>query len=190
SDRWSAYQRIPLERRQVCWAHLKRDFQKCADRGGVSAAIGELGLELVQALFAAWHLFRGGGIDRVGLWRRLEPVADTLHELLALGSECPDAATAAWCRSVRRVERALWTFAFAEGVEPTNNAAERALRPAVLWRKNSFGCHSEDGCRFAERMLTVVQTLRLQERAVIDYLADAIATHRQGLPAPKLLPNS
>jgi hypothetical protein len=73
-------------------------------------------------------------------------------------------------------------------VEPTNNAAERALRPAVLWRRRSFGCHSEGGCRFVERMLTVVQTLRLQKRRVIDYLADAITAHRQGLPAPKLLP--
>jgi transposase len=188
SDRWSAYQPIPLRRRQVCWAHLKRDFRKCADRGGVSAAIGELGLELVGALFSAWHLFRGGGIDRLGLLRRLEPVADTLHELLALGSECPDAATAAWCRSVRRVERALWTFAFEEGVEPTNNAAERALRPAVLWRKNSFGCHSAAGCRFAERLLTVVQTLRLQGRRVVDYLYEALVAHRAGLPTPSLLP--
>ena len=77
----------------------------------------------------------------------------------------------------------------AEGVEPTNNAAERALRPAVLWRRRSFGCHSEEGCRFVERMLTVVQTLRLQERQVIDYLAAAITAHRQGLPTPKLLPS-
>ena len=87
------------------------------------------------------------------------------------------------------LEPALWTFVRAEGVEPTNNAAERALRPAVLWRRRSFGCHSEEGCRFVERMLTVVQTLRLQERQVIDYLAAAITAHRQGLPTPKLLPS-
>ena len=81
----------------------------------------------------------------------------------------------------------MWTFAYHEGVEPTNNTAERALRPAVLWRKRSFGCHSEDGCRFVERLLTVVQTLRLQGRDVLDYLQAALTAHRSGLPAPKLL---
>ena len=84
-------------------------------------------------------------------------------------------------------EPALWTFVFDEGVEPTNNQAERLLRPAVLWRKRSFGCHSEEGCRFVERLLTVVQTLRLQGRAVLDYLYEALIAHRSGLPAPKLL---
>ena len=79
------------------------------------------------------------------------------------------------------------TFVGVAGVEPTNNAAERAVRPAVLWRKRSFGCHSEAGCRFVERLLTVVGTLRLQQRRVLDYLEQAIAAHRAGLPTPKLL---
>jgi transposase len=87
-------------------------------------------------------------------------------------------------------EPALWTFAYHEGVEPTNNRAERALRPAVLWRKRSFGCHSDEGCRYVERLLTVVQTLRLQGRDVLDYLQAALTAHRDGLPAPKLLTGS
>ena len=82
----------------------------------------------------------------------------------------------------------MWTFAYHEGLEPTNNTAERALRPAVLWRKRSFGCHSEEGCRYVERLLTVVQTLRLQGRDVLDYLQAALTAHRHGLPTPKLLP--
>jgi transposase len=74
-----------------------------------------------------------------------------------------------------------------EGIEPTNNHAERLLRRGVLWRKNAFGCHSAEGCRFVERLLTVVQTCRLQGRPVLRYLHDAVVAHRQGLPAPSLL---
>ncbi len=85
------------------------------------------------------------------------------------------------------MEEALWTFVRLDGVEPTNNHAERLPRPAVLWRKNSFGCHSDAGCRFVERLLTVVQTLRLRGRGVLAYLHEAVAAHRAGLPAPKLL---
>ena len=84
-------------------------------------------------------------------------------------------------------ETHLWTFVRVEGIEPTNNHAERLLRSGVLWRKNAFGCHSEAGCRFAERMLTVTQTLRLQKRSVLDYLYRALVAHRSGAPAPALL---
>ncbi len=103
------------------------------------------------------------------------------------GAACACAKTAGTCRELLAVEEALWTFVRVEGVEPTNNHAERMLRPAVLWRKNSFGCQSESGCRFVERMLTVVQTLRLGKRPVLAYLHEAIAAHRAGLPTPKLL---
>jgi transposase len=91
------------------------------------------------------------------------------------------------CAEILKVEAVLWTFARVEELEPTNNATERALRPAVLWRKRSFGCHSEGGCRFVEHLLSAVQTLRLRGRAVLEYLAEALSAHRHGLPAPKLL---
>jgi transposase len=81
----------------------------------------------------------------------------------------------------------LWTFVRKEGVEPTNNHIERLLRPGVLWRKNAFGCHSEAGCRFVERMLTVVQTLRLQKRPVLEFLHQSLLAHRQAQKAPQLL---
>ena len=111
-----------------------------------------------------------------------------LRDLLQRGTGCRCAKTATFCANLLELEPALWTFVRADGVEPTNNAAERALRPAVLWRRRSFGCHSAAGCRFVERMLTAVQTLRLQQRGVIDYLVQAFTAHRQGLAAPKLLP--
>ena len=92
-----------------------------------------------------------------------------------------------FCANLLKLYPALWLFAAIEGVEPTNNHAEQLLRSGVLWRKNAFGCHSAAGCWFVERMLTVVQTLRLQSRPVLDYLVDAVTVHRSGLPASQLL---
>ena len=187
SDRWSAYAKLLVEARQLCWAHLKRDFQKCVDRGGAAEPIGQAGLKVVRELFAVWEDFGAGRIDRAGLQLGLEPVAKELHEALECGRGCADAKAATFCANLLALEPALWTFAAVEGVEPTNNHAERLLRSGVLWRKNAFGCHSEAGCRFVERMLTVVQTLRLQRRPVLDYLYRAVVAHRSGSPAPALL---
>ena len=187
SDRWSAYSKLPLELRQICWAHLKRDFQKLIDRGGPADAIGRVGLEVVECLFADWWAFRHGELDRPGLQARVEPMARELQSTLEQGCSCADSKAAAFCANVLALYPALWLFAAIEGVEPTNNHAERLLRSGVLWRKNAFGCHSAAGCRFVERMLTVVQTLRLKNRPVLDYLVGAIAAHRLGLPAPQLL---
>jgi transposase len=178
---------LPLEQRQICWAHLKRDFQKLIDRGGPAEAIGRVGLDVVECLFADWWEFRGGELGRPGLQARLDPVARELQGVLEQGCSCADSKAATFCVNVLALYPALWLFAAIEGVEPTNNHAERILRPGVLWRKNAFGCHSAAGCRFVERMLTVVQTLRLQNRPVLDYLDRAIVAHRAGLPAPQLL---
>jgi transposase len=187
SDRWTVYSKLPLERRQICWAHLKRDFQKLIDRGGPAEAIGRAGLEVVECLFADWWEFRRGELDRPGLQARLDPVARELQGVLEQGSSCADSKAATFCANVLALYPALWLFAAIEGVEPTNNHAERILRLGVLWRKNAFGCHSAAGCQFVERMLTVVQTLRLQKRPVLKYLYRAIVAHRAGLPAPQLL---
>ena len=189
TDRWVVYERVPVGRRQLCWAHLKRDFQAMVDRAGAGAAIGAELLGLTRMLFealvqgarrhaAAARLAkadRGGDPTRRGR-------AAAVRGRLRLRK------TAATCRGLLALEPAMWTFAYHEGLEPTNNTAERALRPAVLWRKRSFGCHSEEGCRYVERLLTVVQTLRLQGRDVLDYLQAALTAHRHGLPTPKLLP--
>src|SRR5205823_5775068 len=188
SDRWSAYHRLELYRRQLCWAHLIRDFQALVERGGRAAAIGEQLLCFAEDVFHWWYRVRDGTLQRASLRSYIDNQRPWLRDLLQSGAASGCAKTAAFCANLLELEPALWTFVRAEGVEPTNNAAERALRPAVLWRRRSFGCHSEEGCRFVERMLTVVQTLRLQEREVIDYLAAAIAAHRHGLPVPKLLP--
>jgi transposase len=187
SDRWSAYGRLKLGLRQLCWAHLKRDFQKLVDRGSDAADIGEMGLDAVDVVFSLWHAFLGGGLSRGQLQRHMTPVRQTLREWLELGCACKDSKAAAFCANLLAVEPALWTFIHKEGVEPTNNLIERLLRPGVLWRKNAFGCHSEAGCRFVERILTVVQTLRLQKRPVLDFLYESLLAHRQARKAPQLL---
>jgi len=107
---------------------------------------------------------------------------------IAQREKTPLAKTVRTCQQLLKVETALWTFVTTEGIEPTNNAAERALRPAVLWRKNSFGSQSEAGSLFVSRMLTVVTTLRSQNRPVLDYLVEICHAARQGQPPPSLLP--
>jgi transposase len=187
SDRWSVYGQLKLGLRQLCWAHLKRDFQKLVDRGLDAKDIGEMGLDTVVVVFEHWHSFRGGGLSRAQLQRKIAPVRQTLREWLELGCACKDTKAAAFCANVLAVEPALWTFVRKDGVEPTNNHIERLLRSGVLWRKNAFGCHSEAGCRFVERILTVVQTLRLQRRPVLEFLYQSLLAHRQTQKAPLLL---
>jgi transposase len=188
SDRWGAYNRLDVYRRQLCWAHLLRDFQALVDRGGPGKDIGEELLSLAEDVFCWWYRVRDGTLRRSTLRSYLDSQRPWLRNLLQDGLVCGCAKTAAFCRNLLALEPALWTFVRVAGVEPTNNAAERVLRPAVLWRRRSFGCHSAAGCRFVERMLTAVQTLRLQQRGVLDYLVAAITAHRQGLDSPKLLP--
>ena len=186
SDRWSVYGQLKLGLRQLCWAHRKRDFQKLVDRGSVAKGYGELGLAAVHILFHEWHLFRGGG-SRAALQRELGPLREAMRSWLEEGARCEDAKASALCANLLVVEPALWTFLYKKGVEPTNNHMERLLRPGVLWRKNALGSHSEAGCRFVERMLTVVQTLRLQHRPILEFLYQSLSAHRRGYQVPRLL---
>jgi transposase len=182
SDRLHAYSPLALRRRQLCWAHLKRDFQKWLDHGGATQRLGADALELTRQLFAAWRDFRQRTLTRRQLQRRLAPLRRRLRQVLTWALRCGVTKAVQFCRNLLAVEPALWTFTRVGGLEPTNNPAERSLRPAVLWRKNSFGCRSEGGCRFAERMLTAVQTLRLQTRPVLSWLEQALTAHRTHLP--------
>ncbi len=187
SDRWGAYGPWPLPQRQLCWAHLKRDFQKLLELGAATPGIGRAGQQAVPRVFAVWKDFKDGRIDRAALQARLQPVRLRFQRSLQRGSQAADKKTRRFCRRLLKVYPALWTFAAVEGLEPTNNHAERMVRPAVLWRKSSFGNHSAAGCRFTERILTAVHTLRLQKRPVLDYLHRALTAHRAGAQAPALL---
>lgn len=186
SDRWRAYDEWPLLRRQVCWAHLKRNWENLIERGGKATAIGQACLDVHARVFELWHLYRGGGIRFKELDEAMAPLMLHLLDILGAGRRSRDRTLARHCERVLQVSPALWAFLVCADVEPTNNHAERVLRPAVLWRRRSFGCHSAEGCRFVERMLTVVQSLRLQQRSVLKFLHDTIRAHRSGGKPPKL----
>jgi len=186
SDRWAVYGRRAAGLRQLCWAHLKRDFQKLVDRGGDAQETGKAGLAAVAIVFELWHAFRGGGLSRRQLRQEMACWRADLHDQLKQGCACKDSKAATFCENLLAVEPALWTFVDKPNVEPTNNHIERLLRSGVLWRKNAFGCHSVAGCRFVERILTVVQTLRLQKRPVLEFLRTTLTAHRHGEAAPKL----
>lgn len=188
SDRWKVYEVLPDGRRQLCWAHLIRDFRALSERTGTSRRIGENLLALSAVLFEYWPKVRDGTHSREWFVSEvLSVIRPDVQSSLRRGLRSRCAATRGTCRELLAWEPSLWTFAFVVGVEPTNNHAERVLRGAVLWRKGCFGSSSEGGCRFVERILTASRTLRLQGRPVLTYLYEALYAHRKGLPAPKLL---
>jgi transposase len=189
TDRYPAYDHLPAGQRQVCWAHLRRDFQAMIDRDSAGSGIGEDLLIHADILLWHWKRVRDGTLSRVGFRRTyLGWVRTEVRTLLERGAGCRCAKTAGVCRELLAIESALYTFAAEEGVEPTNNAAERALRHAVCWRKTSYGTDSAGGSRFVERVLTVVTTCRQQGRDVLAFLTDAIQAARAGTTHPSLIP--
>jgi transposase len=187
SDRWSAYLGVPPPRRQVCWAHLKRDFKAMEQAKGEAGPIGQQLLTQVALLFLFWRMFKAGKRKRPWLQRQVEQlIRPDVQTLLESGRGCSHAPTASKCAGIEELEECLWAFAYQEGVEPTNNAAERALRPAVVRRKKSFGSASAEGETWLGRLLSVTQTLKKRGLAVLQYLADALSAFRNGLDAPTL----
>jgi transposase len=190
SDRWSAYHGQPLPYRQVCWAHLQRDFQAMVDRHNAASAIGEELLCCAQDLFHWWHRVRDGTLSRATFRSYMSTVRAMTRDALAAGSVCACAKTAATCAELLKVEAALWTFVRVEGIEPTNNAAERAARHAVQWRKTSYGTDSQAGSLFVSRILSVIATCRQQGRHVLGYLTQCCEAALHGDTAPSLLPQT
>ncbi|MDQ3990571.1 MAG: IS66 family transposase [Actinomycetota bacterium] len=188
SDRWSAYSWVAPQHRQVCWAHLKRDFQALVDRGGAARPIGEAALALLARLFDAWHHARDDPAARARLPVTLAPLQAEFRTLLEEGTASESTKAAGLCRALLKLWPALWTFVTAPGVEPTNNVAERAIRPAVLWRKGSFGSQSAAGAEFVARMLSVTATCRQQGRPLLAYLTAVCTAAQCGHPIPPLLP--
>ena len=190
TDRYSAYNWYPVRWRQVCWSHLLRDFEAIRDRGGVSEEIGEALLAQAHQMFTWWHRVRDGTLQRLTFRSYMTAVRREVERLLEAGSQCEVAKTEGTCREILKRREALWTFVQVEGVEPTNNTAERSIRPGVQWRKISFGTQSEAGSRFVESMMTVVATLKQRKRNVLAYLTAAHEAALRGEAAPSLLPTS
>jgi transposase len=190
TDRYSAYNWYPVRWRQLCWAHLLRDFAAMRDRGGCSEEIGDALLAQAHQMFTWWHRLRDGTLQRASFRSYMSPLRREVERLLEAGSRCGVPQTEGTCRDILKRREALWTFVQVEGVEPTNNTAERSIRPGVLWRKGSFGTQSAEGSRFVESMMTVVATLKQQQRNVLEYLTTACEAALRGEAAPSLLPAS
>jgi transposase len=188
SDRFPGYEWIKLKSRQVCWAHLRRDFQAMIDRNGDGAEVGRQLLWQSNKLFESWHKVRDGTIQRSTFLQTVGWLRPMVRSSLERGSRCVCAKTAATCGELLRLWDCLWTFTRVAGVEPTNNAAERALRHAVIWRRISGGTDSEGGSRFVERMLSVVATCRQQRQSVLEYLTRCHRARLEDHPPPSLLP--
>lgn len=188
TDRSSAYHWYPVRWRQVCWAHLLRDCTAMRDRGGPSEAIGATLWVQTHQLFPWWHRVRAGTLQRSTFRTSMTPLRREVERGLVVGSQGAVAKTAGTCQAIVKQRQAVWTFVQVAGVAPTNNAAERAIRPGVLWRKGSFGTQSEAGSRFVASMMTVVATLKQQQRHVLAYLTAAHEAALRGEAAPSLLP--
>ena len=198
SDRFSAYNHLPTQQRQLCWAHLIRDLRAIAERPGASADFGSALLVLQQELFEHWHRYKERTIDWPGLQDSSRLIRQdfeaTLQRVVELGCErserTPWARTVRTCRQILQVADGLWTFLETQGIEPTNNAAERALRQSVIQRRISHGVQSRQGAICRSRLLTVTTSLRQQGRYVWAFLEQAWIAHHRGGLMPSLLPDS
>jgi len=191
SDRWSAYKHHPPPRRQLCWAHLARDFTALEESPTRAvAALGRWGVGECVRLFRLARQQRAGEITRAELVRAVGPLKARMRRLLGRMAASEAKAARRLGRDLLRLWPALWNWVEAECVEPTNNSAERALRKGVLWRKGSFGSASFRGLRMTERLLTASETCRQQKRSLLAYLTDAVTALRSGLPAPKIILSS
>jgi transposase len=188
SDRWWAYDLLDREQRQACWSHLQRDFRFHSEGLALQKEFGQAGLALTGGLFKTWHAF-GEHQDRERLILEMKPVQDELLALLEHAGQKTKRHRLhrRFANNLLKIWPALWTFVTTDGVTPTNNAAERALRGPVIHRKLSHGNQSDDGERFTERSLSASVTCRLQHRSLLAYLRDLLTAHQTSGTLPALL---
>lgn len=189
SDRFRSYDH--LENRQLCWSHLLRDFEGLAELKSEGSEIADRLLVLAGMMFKIWDeirtkkIPRSRGVNRIQKW-----VIPDVEIELRNGGRCGCAVTAGLCETLLEKQAYLWTFCQVEGVEPTNNVAERALRPAVIWRKKSQGTRSETGSQYVSRMLTVAATCKQQKRGIWQFLSQVFQATPTQQKALSLLPTS
>jgi transposase len=188
SDRWVGFEHLDPDRRQVCWSHIERDFRRHSEGLAEQKIFGEQGLQLTDRVFRAWRAYRHEHHHCERLEAEIAPIQTGLRQLLQNAS--PKSRRTRWHRrfanNLLKVWPALWTFTTVQGVEPTNNPAERALRGPVIHRKISHGTTSPGGERFAERAHSAAATYRLQNRSLFAYLRDLLIAHSRDDPFPAL----
>jgi transposase len=190
SDRGSQFGFWAMAYRQICWAHLIRKFVAFSERADEGRQIGDGLLLIAQATLAAWHRVRDGTLSRAKFRVIAGNAQLAIERLLERGVALHLRGVSGACEDVLAHKQALFNFAYEPGVEPTNNRAERALRPFVLWRKVSYGSQSERGCVFAQRIMTVAHSLRQQGRSVLQFLIQACQAALHDSTPPSLLPTT
>lgn len=181
SDRYAGYNHLPLEQRQVCWAHLLRDFERIAGRAALAGLIGRCLLGYGYLLFR----WRDQGRDV----RHYDWLQKRIRAQLEVGSQQKVCSrTANTCTNLLKIWPALWTFVDNPLVPPTNNAAERALCDYVIKRKLSYCTRSGRGLQFTERIFSTVQTCKMQGRVAFDFIGNAVQSWLGGIRAPSLVP--
>lgn len=188
TDRLASYGFHPMKKRQICLAHLIRNLRRLLDRGGRAQSLAEWALRELQALFKIWNDFKAGLLGRLDLQALAAPIRARMGRLLQRGTQCGQRRSETAFKHMLRHFPAFWTFLRVEGVEPTNNSSERALRPGVRLRRVSFGSQSKAGSRFVERMLTAVESCRRQGRNLLDLMTHAVSAWITGGSPPSLLP--
>jgi len=187
SDRATVFGFWAMAMRQICWAHLIRKFTEFSQRAGPAQGFGNALSESAHLVFHYWHAFKRGELTRDELWKWIRPVSQHFEEILERAHAAGIDEVSGSCADILEHREALWTFVKNEGVEPTNNHAERSLRPIVLWRKRSFGCQSVRGQRFVEHVMSVAATARKQGRDILDFLTKSMKAACSGSVAPRLL---
>lgn len=188
TDGYNGYHFFSGARRQFCWAHLIRQFRGLLLYEEEAQQLGTKLLSVAERVFALWHRRRQKPRrKRAHLLAQMAPLRHELDELLRQGASLSSPKASGMCRTLLRHEPSLWVFLGPKSVEPTNNAAERALRPAVLWRKRSFGTDSPVGSRFVERILTAVVSLRARGANVFHFLVTTCVAALAGQRPPSLL---
>jgi transposase len=188
TDRYVGYSWWPILMRQVCWAHLIRDFTAISERDGDSERIGKALLAEAERMFGWWNRVREGTLRRDTFQVYMRPLRHRVQKLLEQGTQLTGSKTAGTCKKILEVFPALWTFVRVEGVEPTNNTAERTVRHGVIYRKITYGTQSEWGSRFVERILTVHATCKQQGRSALQFIRRACESALTRSPPPSLIP--
>lgn len=190
TDRYAGYSFWPTKLRQVCWSHLIRDFTAISERDKESKRIGLALLKEAHRMFSWWHRVREEKLKRTTFQVYMSSLMPRVQNLLEQGTLLDNKKSARTCKKILKIYPALWTFVEVEGVEPTNNISEHAVRHPVIIRKLSYGTQSEWGSRFMERILTVNATCNQQNRSVLDFIRQACESKLTGSSAPSLIPES
>jgi transposase len=184
TDRYGAYNEHEGPK-QSCLAHIDRHFEKMSERPGIDGSFGRLLEGQLDLIFGLWSEFKKGAFPRPILQEKAnEHVENIRAALIFTAREAKNSKSAALAYDLLGRFPTLRTFLFVEGVEPTNNLAERCLRPAVIFRKLSGGNQSDWGARFTERLMTVVCTLKQNATNAFTFLTEIFAAHQKARPPP------